>query len=177
MNSGRSGLPSAAGRVMRQASVPRGSCPGAVLIAAPASMREHAHGFARRLGFICSGTHPFSDSALQQVSPDPRYHRLVDEMQWPARRLQIFGIHVHVGVRSADKAIAMVNTLAGYIPHFLALSASSPWFEGRDTGLASSRTSPCSSTVSWISAPSGPSTMSTVNTVRAVISTAICPIG
>ena len=60
-------------------------------------------------------------------------------MQWTARRMAIFGIHTHVGVRSAEKAIAIANALTAYIPHFLALSASSPWFEGRDTGLASSR--------------------------------------
>ena len=55
----------------------------------------------RGLALMCSGTHPFSDWADQQISPDPRYARLVEEMQWLARRLQIFGIHVHVGVRSA----------------------------------------------------------------------------
>src|SRR5438445_8377822 len=60
-------------------------------------------------------------------------------MQWVARRLQIFGIHVHVGVRSAEKAIAIANALSAYIPHFLALSASSPYWMGQDTGLASSR--------------------------------------
>ena len=93
----------------------------------------------RDLAFICSGTHPFSDWAKQQISPNPRYERLVEEMQWLARRLQIFGIHVHVGVRSAEKAIAIANALTAYIPHFLALSASSPYWMGQDTGLASSR--------------------------------------
>jgi len=93
----------------------------------------------RDLAFMCSGTHPFSDWAKQQISPNPRYERLVEEMQWLARRLQIFGIHVHVGVRSAEKAIAIANTLSTYIPHFLALSASSPYWMGQDTGLASSR--------------------------------------
>jgi carboxylate-amine ligase len=88
---------------------------------------------------MCSGTHPFSDWAKQQISPNPRYERLVEEMQWVARRLQIFGIHVHVGVQSAEKAIAIANTLSTYIPHFLALSASSPYWMGQDTGLASSR--------------------------------------
>ncbi|TMF17738.1 MAG: glutamate--cysteine ligase, partial [Chloroflexi bacterium] len=83
--------------------------------------------------------HPFSDPATQVISPDPRYQRLVDEMQWPARQMQIFGIHVHVGVRSGEKAIAMVNALSAYIPHFLALSASSPYWMGHDTGLASCR--------------------------------------
>src|SRR5947209_4010681 len=93
----------------------------------------------RDLVFMCSGTHPFSDWAKQQISPNPRYERLVEEMQWLARRLQIFGIHVHVGVRSAEKAIAIANTLSTYIPHFLALSASSPYWQGADTGLASAR--------------------------------------
>ena len=55
------------------------------------------------------------------------------------RRLQIFGIHVHVGVRSPEKAVAIVNALTMYIPHFLALSASSPFWKGTDTGLASCR--------------------------------------
>ena len=91
------------------------------------------------LMLMCSGTHPFSDPATQKISPDPRYQRLVDEMQWPARQMQIFGIHVHVGVRSGEKAIAIVNALSGYIPHFLALSASSPYWMGHDTGLASVR--------------------------------------
>lgn len=91
------------------------------------------------LGLLCAGTHPFSDWAAQDITPDERYLRLVEEVQWPARRMAIFGIHTHVGVRSAEKAITIANALTGYIPHFLALSASSPWFEGRDTGLASSR--------------------------------------
>ncbi|HEX4654126.1 MAG TPA: glutamate--cysteine ligase [Mycobacteriales bacterium] len=94
---------------------------------------------ARDLGVMCSGTHPFIDWSTQQISPDPRYRKLVDDMQWPARRLQIFGVHVHVGVRSPDKAIPIVNALTGYIPHFLALSASSPYWVGTDTGLASAR--------------------------------------
>jgi len=93
----------------------------------------------RGLALLCSGTHPFSSWEDQQVSPNPRYARLVQDMQWMAKRLQIFGVHVHVGVRSPEKAIAITNALAGYIPHLLALSASSPFWEGRDTGLASSR--------------------------------------
>ena len=93
----------------------------------------------RGLALLCSGTHPFSDWHDQQISPDPRYARLVEQMQWLARRMVIFGVHFHVGVRSAEKAIAIANALTAYIPHFLALSASSPFWGGRDTGLASSR--------------------------------------
>jgi carboxylate-amine ligase len=94
---------------------------------------------ARGLALLCSGSHPFSDWHDQQLSPDPRYAKLVDEMQWPARRMQIFGVHFHVGVRSAEKAIAIANALTAYLPYFLALSASSPYWAGRDTGMASSR--------------------------------------
>ncbi|MDQ1643981.1 MAG: glutamate---cysteine ligase / carboxylate-amine ligase [Cryptosporangiaceae bacterium] len=91
------------------------------------------------LGLMCSGTHPFTDWTTQQVSPNPRYHALVEAMQWLARRLQIFGVHVHVGVRSPEKVIPIVNALTEYIPHLLALSSSSPYWIGTDTGLASAR--------------------------------------
>ena len=94
---------------------------------------------ARGLGVMCSGTHPLTDWQTQSISPDPRYAKLVEQMQWLARRLQIFGVHVHVGVRSPDKSIAIVNALTSYIPHLLALSASSPYWVGADTGLASAR--------------------------------------
>ncbi|HEU4480825.1 MAG TPA: glutamate--cysteine ligase, partial [Actinomycetota bacterium] len=86
-----------------------------------------------------SGTHPFSSWADQTVSPDPRYHRLIEDCQWTARRLLIFGVHTHVGVGSGEEAIAIANSLGTFIPHFLALSSSSPFWQGRDTGLASIR--------------------------------------
>lgn len=93
----------------------------------------------RDLALMCSGTHPFSSWRDQTISPNPRYARLIEEMAWMAERLQIFGVHFHVGVRSAEKAVAISNALAFYIPHFLAASASSPYWNGRDTGLASCR--------------------------------------
>ena len=92
------------------------------------------------LGLICAGTHPFTDWQTQQISPKERYLQLVERMQWLARRLQIFGVHVHVGVRAPEKAVPIVNALCQYVPHFLALSASSPFWVGCDTGLSSSRT-------------------------------------
>ena len=102
-----------------------------------ATVREQT---ARRgLGLMCSGTHPFSRYYDQTLSPNPRYARLVEEMRWMAERLAIFGVHYHVGVRSPEKVVAIANALASYIPHFLALSASSPFWHGHDTGLASSR--------------------------------------
>ncbi|CAL9533176.1 Putative glutamate--cysteine ligase 2 [Nocardiopsis dassonvillei] len=87
----------------------------------------------------CSGTHPIDDWRDQEFSPGARYRELVDQMQWIARRILTCGVHVHVGVRHQDKAIPIVNALARYLPHFLALSASSPFWAGHDTGLASAR--------------------------------------
>jgi carboxylate-amine ligase len=94
---------------------------------------------ARGLGLMCAGSHPITDFQTQQISDNPRYTKLIEDMQWMGRQLQIFGVHVHVGVRSPDKAVAIVNALTAYIPHFLALSASSPYWVGTDTGLASAR--------------------------------------
>ncbi len=93
----------------------------------------------RDIDVICSGTHPFAAWGDQVVSADPRYHQLLEAMGWTARRLQIFGVHYHVGVCSGERVLAIANGLSTYIPHLLALSASSPYWEGRDTGLASSR--------------------------------------
>lgn len=87
----------------------------------------------------CAGTHPFSAWAEQKITPKKRYRNLVQLMQWPAKQLMIFGLHVHVGVETPEKAIAIHNSLGTYIPHFLALSASSPFWQGQDTGLASAR--------------------------------------
>ncbi len=91
------------------------------------------------LGVMCSGTHPLTDWSTQQITETHRYQQLIERNQWLARQLQIFGVHVHVGVRGPDKAIPIVNALVAYIPHFLALSASSPFWVGSDTGLASYR--------------------------------------
>ena len=93
----------------------------------------------RNAGLICSGTHPITDWATQRVTDNPRYLALVDRNQWMARQLQIFGVHVHCGVRAPEKAIPIVNALLAYLPHFLSLSASSPYWIGSDTGLASYR--------------------------------------
>jgi carboxylate-amine ligase len=91
------------------------------------------------IGLMCSGSHPTTDWSTQEITDDDRYRLLVERNQWLARQLQIFGIHVHVGIRAPGKAIPIVNALLGYIGHFLALSASSPYWIGSDTGLASYR--------------------------------------
>jgi len=93
----------------------------------------------RGIDLVSSGSHPFSHPYEQRVSPDLRYHALIDDVQWAGRQLQIFGIHYHVGVRSAEKSIVVANALQFYLAHLLALSASSPYWEGHDTGLASWR--------------------------------------
>lgn len=107
------------------------------LAATLAEVREAAD--RRGIDLMCSGTHPFSPWTDQDVSDDPRYHQLLEQMGWTAQRLAIFGVHFHVGVSSGERVVAIAKGLAGYIPHLLALSASSPFWESRDTGLASSR--------------------------------------
>jgi carboxylate-amine ligase len=93
----------------------------------------------RGLTLMSSGTHPFALARDQLVSPDQRYHELIESMQWPARRLLICGMHVHVGVSDGARAITIINELRRHLPLFLALSSSSPYFEGEDSGLASAR--------------------------------------
>ena len=93
----------------------------------------------RGIDVTCLGTHPLSDWRDAKMAPIQRYMELVEEFQWLARRIQTFGVHVHVGIRARDKAIPITNALAAYLPHFLALTCSSPYWSGRDTGLASSR--------------------------------------
>jgi carboxylate-amine ligase len=93
----------------------------------------------RGTALACAGTHPISDWRDAVMAPVQRYAELIEQMQWLARRIQTYGVHVHVGVRSAEKAVPMVNALSAYLPHFLALTASSPFWSGHDTGLASSR--------------------------------------
>ena len=97
---------------------------------------------ADKYGFnlLSMGTHPFSRWNEQTVSNNSRYHNLIDRMQWPLRRLLITGVHVHIGVDSGEKAIAITNGLTRYIPHFIGLSANSPIHDGEITGLASTRT-------------------------------------
>jgi glutamate---cysteine ligase / carboxylate-amine ligase len=86
-----------------------------------------------------AGTHPLSDWRDAKMAPSQRYSELVEQIQWPARRLQTMATHVHVGLRDADRAMPIVNALATYLPHLLGLTASSPYWSGIDTGLSSCR--------------------------------------
>ena len=86
-----------------------------------------------------SGTHPFSRWQDQDVTPRDRYLDLIDLLQETARRIITFGLHVHVGVDSGDKAIMICDRILQHLPTLLALSANSPFWQGRNTGLHSQR--------------------------------------
>jgi glutamate---cysteine ligase / carboxylate-amine ligase len=88
---------------------------------------------------VSAGTHPFARYEHEDVTDQERYRDLVDSLQWVAERALIFGLHVHVGLDDAQKAIAVTNALSTWLPELLALSANSPFWLGRDTGLASTR--------------------------------------
>lgn len=88
---------------------------------------------------MMAGTHPYAHYSERLLTPAGRYYGLVDRNKWIARRLQIFGLHVHIGMKNGDHAIQMNNAFCHYLPLILALSASSPFWHRDDTGLASSR--------------------------------------
>jgi glutamate---cysteine ligase / carboxylate-amine ligase len=86
-----------------------------------------------------AGTHPFSLFERQRITARDRYRNLVDQLQYVARRELIFGLHVHVAVDDPEKAIHVTSALLLHLAELLALSASSPFWRGEATGLASSR--------------------------------------
>ncbi len=87
-----------------------------------------------------SGTHPFAVSREISVSRGERQAAVYGSMRELARREPTFALHVHVGFSDPDEAIAVYNRMRVHLPMLLALSANSPFWQGRDTGLASSRT-------------------------------------
>ena len=99
----------------------------------------HEHAAQMGLRFAWSGSHPFSRWEDQRITPGQRYQWLADTMQFVARRLVVFGLHVHVGVNSGDKAVQMCDRLLRHLPTLLALSANSPLWHGMDTGIESYR--------------------------------------
>jgi carboxylate-amine ligase len=96
---------------------------------------------ASSLGYELSmgGTHPFHRTGTSTVYPAERYERIMDRLAWLTYQRVMFGLHVHVGVPSGDMAIGAINLLMQYVPHLIAASASSPFWQGVDTGLQSSR--------------------------------------
>lgn len=89
--------------------------------------------------FALLGTHPSAKATEHVLFPDERYALGEKRLAWMIYHRVTFGLHVHVGVRSGDEAIALINLLVQYLPHVLALSANSPFWQGIDTGLASAR--------------------------------------
>ncbi|MCH8328423.1 MAG: glutamate--cysteine ligase [Candidatus Marinimicrobia bacterium] len=93
----------------------------------------------QHLGLVSMGTHPFGRWSDASVTRSDRYQGFLERMQFPVRRLLISGLHVHIGVPDGERAIAVMNGLLRYIPHFIGLSANSPFWDGELTGLASTR--------------------------------------
>jgi len=91
------------------------------------------------LRIACAGTHPFSRWHEQQITDHDRYKMLEEELQDVVRSLLIFGLHVHVAIPDPDVRIEILNEARYFLPHLLALSTSSPFWMGRNTGLKSYR--------------------------------------
>jgi carboxylate-amine ligase len=94
---------------------------------------------AKNLEIVAASTHPISHWQDQKIFDDDRYAVMVEEIQMVARSLLIFGLHVHVGVADPERAIHLMNTARYFLPHLLALTTSSPFWMGVQTGLKSYR--------------------------------------
>ncbi len=92
-----------------------------------------------RVELMCAGTHPFARWAQQKVTDKQRYATLIDRTQWWGRQMLIYGVHVHVGIEDRDKVLPILRAVLTYFPHLQSLSASSPFWGGKDTGYASNR--------------------------------------
>jgi carboxylate-amine ligase len=88
---------------------------------------------------VAGASHPFADWRTQEITPNPRYERVVEDLQLVARANLIFGLHVHIGIEDRDAAIRIMNSLRYFLPHLLALSCNSPFWRGMNTGLKSYR--------------------------------------
>jgi glutamate---cysteine ligase / carboxylate-amine ligase len=102
--------------------------------------RLFAHAASRGAELGSTGTHAFSDYRRQTIIPTEHYRRVEQGLQYVAWRNNTFALHVHVGIRGAERAIAVCDRLRPVLPVLLAISASSPFLDGRDSGLHSART-------------------------------------
>jgi carboxylate-amine ligase len=104
-------------------------------------LRSIISGLAGKTGLaiVAASTHPFSHWEDQKIYDDERYALLVQELQNVARSLLIFGLHVHVGVADLDRRVHIMNAARYFLPHVLALTTSSPFWMGHNTGLKSYR--------------------------------------
>lgn len=105
------------------------------------TLRQHLLDFMQDKGYTiaAAGTHPTARWEDQDVTDKERYEDLVEEMQWAAKRELIFGQHVHVAVENPPQAIYVNNWIRPFLPMILALSANSPFWQGKQTGYRSSR--------------------------------------
>ncbi|MEJ5927699.1 glutamate--cysteine ligase [Corynebacterium sp. H128] len=87
-----------------------------------------------------AGSHPFATSEDQKVSDKDHYNEILERTQYWGQQMLIWGVHIHVGIASADRVWPIINAMMTKYPHLLALSASSPGWCGKDTGYASNRT-------------------------------------
>ena len=93
----------------------------------------------KNLAIVAASTHPFSHWGDQKIFDDSRYEFIVEELQMVARSLLIFGLHVHVGIKEPEKRVQIMNAARYFLPHVLALTTSSPFWLGHNTGLKSYR--------------------------------------
>ncbi|GLJ59983.1 putative glutamate--cysteine ligase 2 [Microbacterium barkeri] len=98
-----------------------------------------AHTDPLGVALLSAGSHPFAQWYDQAVTDKTRYHSLIERTQWWGRNMMIWGVHVHVGVEDVAKVMPIVGALTTFLPHFQALSASSPFWAGERTGYASNR--------------------------------------
>jgi glutamate---cysteine ligase / carboxylate-amine ligase len=103
-----------------------------------AARRDLVAALDGRYRIVASGTHPWS-TAWGAITEGDRYRRIADEYTWAAQRSLACGLHVHVAVDGADRALAVFNAIRSYLPELAALTANSPYFEGRDIGMSSVR--------------------------------------
>lgn len=94
---------------------------------------------SKKLLLAGTGTHPVADYNNRVLSDSSRYYQLLDRNQWLIKRMAVYGLHVHIGMHDGDACIRFNNFFLHFIPHLIALSASSPYWKGLDTGLAASR--------------------------------------
>ncbi len=104
--------------------------------------RRRLFALADRMGvsLVAMGTHPWANYLDQEIIDTPHYQRLRSDLGYVAQRNQTWSLHAHVGIRGADRAIAVCDHLRGILPTLLAVSANSPLLDHRDTGLHSVRT-------------------------------------
>jgi carboxylate-amine ligase len=98
-----------------------------------------AAGDMLNIGIAGGGTHPFQHWSEQRISSKPRYQELSTLYGYLAKQFTVFGQHVHIGCAHGDDALYLLHALSRYIPHFIALSASSPFVQGHDSGFDSAR--------------------------------------